>query len=179
MDKKLPAPAQKLVDLAEANGWFIGWSWDEDSAGDPFVSVELARNDPLFHVKLTWHSRATNGKSLRLFSKIWQTAPASHLDRREGHYWADAPSLKVLAEAIVELPVKEVEPYKEVAARDLEPGAMLWAFTGRHARFTGLEPYTSSSTRDDWKYLTWEDPDDDTISRLLLTWDGTKVKVVA
>ncbi|MEV0237524.1 hypothetical protein [Nonomuraea sp. NPDC050786] len=140
MEKKLPGVAQKLVDLAQAQGWLTAVNWNEDTDGNPFVSVELGRKDPEYHVQLSWHSRQTQGRSLRLFTSLWRCVPASHLDvDRPRHSWRDLSSLKMLRETIESTPVQEVEKYESVPADQIPAKALIWDHRGRHQEFLEIE----------------------------------------
>lgn len=99
---ELPKAARDLIAHAKANGWKAGALAGEDTGGNPYVTVEIFRGEPLYVIRVTWHSRATGGRSLRLFSKIWRHVPVEGV----GFYWQDAPSLKAITSKISENPVK-------------------------------------------------------------------------
>lgn len=179
MDQTLPRAAQRILDAATAAGWMTRVVWQADSDDLPFVTLELGRALPMYVATLTWHSRPTSGKSLRLFSALWRWAPASHTDDDQvGHGWADV-SLKRLEEVIAALPVAEQDPYVVRRADELEPGTMLWDWRGRHGTFTGMEQWTDSrgNTLDFW-WLNWTGPDG-TPRRTQLSYPRDLVKVVS
>lgn len=100
---ELPKAANDLITTATAAGWGHVTNWGVDTGENAYVSVEVARREPLYHVRITWHSRATGGRTLRLFSKIWRHVPVEG----RGHDWQDAPSLTKIRESIAGNPVKE------------------------------------------------------------------------
>lgn len=67
--RRPPTMRRLLAGLADG-----GWRWavqiGTDSGGDEFHSVEAARGrrDDGERMRVTWHSRATDGATLRLFS---------------------------------------------------------------------------------------------------------------
>lgn len=84
--------ARSLVIFAKERGW----AWEvvpvqTDMAGDPFFRVHL-KSPAGEGFQICWHTRATGGKSYRLFSKIWRPAGRGT--------WVDAPSLKQIRRAI-------------------------------------------------------------------------------
>lgn len=97
----LPKAAQNLVALAKEHGWKIAGATGEDGSGNPFAEFKLQRLAPEWEIRVVWHTRATGGKSFRLFSKIWRHVP---LEGR-GFYWQDAPSLKAVRQTILDNPV--------------------------------------------------------------------------
>lgn len=99
---ELPKAARDLVALAKENGWSVTGATSEDTGGNPFVTLELKRLEPEWEIRVTWHSRSTGGKSLRLSGLIWRHVPLEGI----GHYWRDAPSLKAVRQAIVDNPVE-------------------------------------------------------------------------
>lgn len=99
---QLPKGARDLLELAQTQGWRSAWGADTDTEDNPFVSVALIRRAPEWEVRVTWHTRATRGKSFRLFSMIWRHVP---LEGR-GHYWQDIPSLRALRQTIQDNPVR-------------------------------------------------------------------------
>ncbi|MFD9948768.1 hypothetical protein ACFWYW_47050 [Nonomuraea sp. NPDC059023] len=98
---KLPKAAQDLLALAKNNGWAVAGAADIDTGGNPFVTLLFKRLNPEWEIKVTWHSRATGGKTLRLFLLIWRHVPL----QGPGHYWRDAPSLKAIRQVIIDNPV--------------------------------------------------------------------------
>lgn len=92
--------ARSLATFARDHGWsFFATSVQRDSAGDPFFSVEVGtRGGERF--KVTWHTRATGGKTYRIFSKIWRP-PGKGV-------WIDAPSLRQIREVISNAPEEPV-----------------------------------------------------------------------
>lgn len=53
----IPAAARELVSNAEGSGWRTLMQWGEDSAGNPFLTVDIGLFAPFHHFRLTWHSR--------------------------------------------------------------------------------------------------------------------------
>lgn len=104
--RELPGAAKFMIETAADAGWLHVINWDADTAGHEFVSVEIGRSTPLYIMRITWHSRPTGGRTLRLFSKIWRHVPAEP-GSPGGFWWVDAPSLKKLREVIMANPVKE------------------------------------------------------------------------
>lgn len=114
-----PKAAVELVAQARAAGWKTLLQWGEDSAGEPFLSVELGIAEPFHHYQLSWHSRGQLDRAelgeefardvsrarLRLFSKLVTT-------RGSGAPAIDAPSLKAIRQTIAAHP----------AQRAAEPG---------------------------------------------------------
>jgi hypothetical protein len=102
-----PKAAVELVEQARAAGWKTLLQWGEDSAGEPFLSVELALAEPYHHYRLSWHSRGqlarvdpadeftrdVSGARLRLFSMLVTTLGA-------GARAVDVPSLKAIRQTI-------------------------------------------------------------------------------
>jgi hypothetical protein len=84
--------ARSLAQFALEHGWsFVVTPPQPDSAGDPFFSMELGvKGGERF--RITWHTRATGGKTYRLFGKTWRPAGRG--------VWVDAPSLKKIREVI-------------------------------------------------------------------------------
>lgn len=85
----LPKAAVNFINQAAANRWSIGWLWEADMDGHPYLTVHAVDNagddDPAEYFKYTWHSKGTG--TLRLFG--------SGIHRRPGKgVWEDAPSLK-------------------------------------------------------------------------------------
>jgi len=88
--------ARSLAAFARDHGWsFFAVPVQRDSAGDPFFSVEVGTKGGE-RFKVTWHTRATGGKTYRVFSKIWRPAGKG--------VWMDAPSLKKIREVIANVP---------------------------------------------------------------------------
>ena len=84
--------ARSLAQFALECGWsFFVTPVQQDSAGDPFFSMELGTKGGE-RFKVTWHTRATGGKTYRVFSKIYRP--------RGKVTWMDAPSLKKIREVI-------------------------------------------------------------------------------
>lgn len=91
----LPRKARELVDTMQVNGWRWVVRWQRDTAGHAFVTVYTpTRRNPqggyrpdgpqaALAVNVTWHTRATQGKSLRLYSVLWTAS----------RWWTDAGSL--------------------------------------------------------------------------------------
>lgn len=65
---KLPARMQELRDALERQGWRTAVQEGADSADHPFLTLEAVDTETRKRVRATWHTRATGGKSLRLFS---------------------------------------------------------------------------------------------------------------
>lgn len=92
--------ARSLVDFAAEHGWeYLVTPPQPDSAGNPFFKVQLRHfvadetgASMMECFQITWHTRATGGKTYRLFSKIYK-APGKGV-------WVDAPSLKKIREVI-------------------------------------------------------------------------------
>ena len=98
----LPKAARDLVNLAKDHGWKVTGAANMDSGGNPFVDLRLQRLAPEWEIRVTWHTRATGGKSFRLFSNIWRHVPL----QGQGFYWQDAPSLKAVRQVILDNPVE-------------------------------------------------------------------------
>jgi len=96
--------ARSLAQFALEHGWeFAVIPIQQDSAGDPFFKILLKRyvtngsgNVMRELFQITWHTRATGGKTYRLFSKIYQPLGRG--------VWVDAPSLKKIREVITSAP---------------------------------------------------------------------------
>lgn len=176
MEQKLPTPAQKILDLAKTHGWLTAVNWNEDTSGNPFVSVELGRRDPTYVVQLSWHSRQTQGRSLRLFSAVWRCVPASHLDAdRRAHYWQDLPSLKALRELVESTPVLPADPYERIPADQIPAGALIWDHRGGHQEFMGIE----ESGIGDLCYVQYRCPNTEVTGRFALLHTAERVKLAA
>ena len=86
------AAAVSLAAFARECGWSVLVSpVQNDSAGDPFFSVELGVSGGE-RFRVTWHTRATGGETYRVFSKTWRPAGRG--------VWMDVPSLKKIREVI-------------------------------------------------------------------------------
>lgn len=81
---KHPRTFASLVEALNTAGWDPRVTKGEDFAGHPFLVVEAFHQDRP-RVYVTWHTRATEGKSYRLFTVLY------------GH---SAMSLKALREEI-------------------------------------------------------------------------------
>ncbi|SRR6266568_3825358 len=106
-----PKAAVELVEHAIAAGWKTALEWGEDSAGEPFLSVQLAIAEPYHYFRLCWHSRGqlarvdpaeeftrdVSAARLRLFSKLLTT-------RGAGAPAADAPSVTAIRQIIAAHP---------------------------------------------------------------------------
>jgi hypothetical protein len=101
--RELPKAAQELVKIATENGWKVIVRHDSDTGGNPLVSIDVARDVPLWYFRLTWHTRPTKGKTYRLFSKIYRHVPIEG----RGTYWSDLPSLKWVTTKIIANPVQD------------------------------------------------------------------------
>lgn len=107
-----PKAAVELIDDARAAGWRTALEWGEDSAGEPFLSVQLALAQPYHYFRLCWHSRGqlarvdpaeefirdVSAARLRLFSKLLTT-------RGAGALAVDAPSVTAIRQIIAAHPV--------------------------------------------------------------------------
>lgn len=63
-----PSRMRELHDGLRAAGWLTGVYQGEDSGGNVFLSMDAAHRPTERKAKAAWHSRATGGRSLRLFS---------------------------------------------------------------------------------------------------------------
>jgi hypothetical protein len=69
----LPLKMQELKDRLEAKGWRTAVQEGSDSADHPFLTLQALSPDREHKIQATWHTRATGGKSFRLFScMIWK-----------------------------------------------------------------------------------------------------------
>lgn len=100
---ELPRAARELIAHATENGWVVVVQHGTDTADHPYVTVSLGRRMPIWHFRLTWHTRATGGGTYRLFSKIHRHVPLTG----PGHGWRDSPSLRYVRETITANPRKD------------------------------------------------------------------------
>lgn len=85
--------ARSLALFAAQHGWSVlVQPIDRDSAGDPYFTVELGLKSTGERFRICWHTRATRGRTYRVFSKIWRPAGKG--------VWVDAPSLKKIKEVM-------------------------------------------------------------------------------
>lgn len=80
----LPKASVELINVAALSKWSVGWTWDSDLNGSPFVKVQVGDAETREIFSFTWHSRGTG--TLRLFSKLHQ--------KTAGAPWTDGPSVK-------------------------------------------------------------------------------------
>lgn len=66
----LPAAMARLVAALDEAGWTSAYGWGRDSVDHLFVTLEARSPDRFERVRVTWHSRPTGGRTLRLFSAI-------------------------------------------------------------------------------------------------------------
>lgn len=102
--KPLPTAATPLLEALAEAGWPWRVFWQEDTAGHACVSIDMPAHDqggkdltrrmPRRFLSVTWHTRATEGRTLRLFGKLWS---------KHGHV-SDAPSLKAVVAWVTENP---------------------------------------------------------------------------
>lgn len=90
-ERTLPAGAQKLIALAEGNGWQAHFKWRTNSPAEPYVNVLVGRFitpeeakafredhywGDRWEFQATWHSRnAARPGGLRLFGRILGKTP--------------------------------------------------------------------------------------------------------
>lgn len=66
-----PKRMQELVTAVRAAGWRYLVSYGTDNGGNPFLTVQAAEDGDLGKkINTTWHTRATNGRTYRLFSAM-------------------------------------------------------------------------------------------------------------
>jgi hypothetical protein len=65
---KTPARMLELKDHLESQGWRTATQEGKDSVDHPFITFYAISPNREEKVQATWHTRATNGKSYRLFS---------------------------------------------------------------------------------------------------------------
>ncbi|MFE9335307.1 hypothetical protein [Streptomyces sp. NPDC007063] len=92
----LPKAAVALVNTAALCGWIVGWQWQQDSAGHAVVTVQVGDSETGERFQYTWHSRATSGRSLRLFGTGLYVPERGHAENR-------APSLKAATHRVREV----------------------------------------------------------------------------
>lgn len=71
-----PAAMRRLLAALVTGGWTHAVSIGEDTGGSEYHSIDAIRGDE--KIRATWHSRATNGATLRLFSAMH--LPADYRD---------------------------------------------------------------------------------------------------
>lgn len=90
-ERRLPAAARKLVDLAEANEWVTGVQWQTNHWDETFVHVHVGRRATAEEIRAfredhrwgerwefqaLWHSRnATRPGGLNLFGRVLGNTP--------------------------------------------------------------------------------------------------------
>ncbi|GAA3832161.1 hypothetical protein GCM10022226_61710 [Sphaerisporangium flaviroseum] len=90
----LPKAAQQLLELARRHDWKTLIAPSLDHCDHLYVTIHLARSEPLIYLQATWHTHDTG--TLRLTSKIWRHVPVEG----RGFDWRDAPSLRKISEVI-------------------------------------------------------------------------------
>lgn len=89
----LPKAAVELINISALSQWSVGWAWDTDMDGAPFVKVQVGDPETREIFSFTWHSRDTG--TLRLFSKLHQEIA--------GGVWRDGPSVKAAIHRVREV----------------------------------------------------------------------------
>ncbi len=105
-----PKALTELLEVAKEHGWSARVLAGKDNAENEYLTVEVWRSPlPMWTMIITWHSRPTGGKSLRLFSKIWRHVPVEG----RGFTWVDAPSLVKIRETIAKHPLESAAGSRE------------------------------------------------------------------
>lgn len=90
--KVIPKRLRELHEAVKAAGWRCGVSFGHDSAGHLFVTLEaIDPAEPVHSLKASWHTRATGGRTLRLFSCMI---------RAPYRGWRDVTASAALAEVV-------------------------------------------------------------------------------
>lgn len=96
--------ARALAAFARDHGWeFSVQPVDRDMAGHRFFALDvwhLDKDGARESFRVCWHTRATEGRTYRVFSKVY--SPPGKVT------WMDAPSLKKIREVIASVPEEPV-----------------------------------------------------------------------
>lgn len=101
--QELPTAAAKIIQTAGQQGWISRTTFDVDGGGNTYVVVNVARNRPTWHFRLSWHTRDTG--SFRLVSRLMCHVPVDGV----GTGWHGNPSVRYVLDTIEANPVQPRE----------------------------------------------------------------------